>query len=261
MPHGESWITVLLGDLYDRMNEVFGKALGFGEEGLTALGHHVSLHHVLLSLLVLAILGVIGWRVSSTLENRENLIIPSDSPNVTNFIELIVDTTFRMMADMMGEKAARFFLPLIGSLALFILLSNMLGLIPGMVPPTSNLNTTLACALVVLVVTHYYGFRENGLAYFKHFLGPVWWLAPLLLPIELLTHFAIRPGTLAVRLGANMTADHSVLEAFLGFGTVSLSPMPVVIYLLGLLVVIVQTLVFCLLSTVYIAQAIEHEAH
>ena len=163
------------------------------------------------------------------------------------------------MADIMGKKAARYFLPLIGTCAFFILFSNALGLIPGFAPPTDNFNTTLACGIVIFVTTHVYGLKEQGWHHIKHFFGPVWWLAPLMLVIELISHLA-RPLSLAIRLMANMTADHMVLSIFCGLLPVSLIfiPVPLPMYVLGSIVVVVQTLVFCLLSTVYIAMAIEH---
>jgi F-type H+-transporting ATPase subunit a len=118
---------------------------------------------------------------------------------------------------MMGKKAAKFFLPLIGTCAFMIFFSNVFGLVPGFQPPTANLNTTMAMALVIFFATHIFGVKENGLGYFKHFLGPFLPLAPLMLPIELISHIA-RPLTLAVRLMANMTADHLVLGIFLTLG-------------------------------------------
>ena len=158
------------------------------------------------------------------------------------------------MVDMMGKKAARRFMPLIGACAFMIFFSNLFGLIPGFQPPTSNLSTTMSMALVIFVATHVFGVIENGGSYFAHFLGPYLPLAPLMLPIELISHIA-RPITLAVRLMANMTADHLVLGIFLGL-VAYVVPLP--IYALGCIVVVVQTMVFCLLSTVYIAMAIEH---
>jgi F-type H+-transporting ATPase subunit a len=143
---------------------------------------------------------------------------------------------------------------LIGSLAFFIFFSNVLALIPGFLPPTDTLKTNAGLALVVFLMTHIYGVKENGLAYFKHFLGPVALLAPLMLIIEVISHIA-RPISLALRLMGNMAADHKVTMVF--FGLVPLL-VPVPFLLLGAVVVIVQTLVFCLLTMVYISMAVEH---
>jgi F-type H+-transporting ATPase subunit a len=109
----------------------------------------------------------------------------------------------------------------------------------------------------VFVLTHYYGVKEHGLSYFKHFLGPSLALAPLMLPIELISHFA-RPMSLAVRLMGNMMADHKVVMSFFALVPI-LVPLPFM--LLGLLVCLIQALVFCTLAMVYIGMAIEHEEH
>src|SRR5262249_44802056 len=113
------------------------------------------------------------------------------------------------------------------------------------------------------VTTHIYGLKENGINHIKHLFGPIPWLAPLMFPIELISHMA-RPLSLGIRLMANMMADHLVLTIFLGLlpGALALFiPIPLPMYLLGTIVVVVQTLVFCLLSTVYISMAIEHTEH
>jgi len=157
----------------------------------------------------------------------------------------------------MGEKNARKYLPLIGTFAFFIFFSNCLALIPGFIPPTATLKTNVALALTVFVLTHVFGVMENGLGYFKHFLGPVWYLAWLMLPIEIVSHLA-RPLSLSLRLLGNIAADHKVVSAFFLLVPV-LVPVPFLI--LGVLVVIVQTLVFCLLSMIYIQGAVAHEEH
>jgi F-type H+-transporting ATPase subunit a len=261
MPHGESWLTLLLATLSESARESFEHAMAvwFGDaEGHTWLmGEHMGFQHVYGGLFILVLLTLVGFHVRSRLRDTQAAIVPEDRFTVRTFVELVVGGTYGMMSDMMGPKHAKFFLPLIGTCALFIFFSNAIGLVPGFLPPTDNLNTTLAMALVIFFTTHIYGVKEHGLAYFKHFLGPIWWLAPLMLPIELISHIA-RPATLAIRLGANMTADHMVLAIFTGL-VPFLVPLPM--YALGLIVVSVQTLVFCLLSTVYISLAISHEEH
>jgi F-type H+-transporting ATPase subunit a len=139
-----------------------------------------------------------------------------------------------------------------------VFFSNVLALLPGMPVATSHLSITLGCALVVFVLFNIYGLMTNGMGYVKHLAGPVWWLAPLLFPLEVLS-LCIRPVTLAVRLMVNMAADHVMLGLFLGLVAVIL---PVPVMLLGCLVVVVQTLVFTLLTCIYIALATEgHEEH
>jgi F-type H+-transporting ATPase subunit a len=109
----------------------------------------------------------------------------------------------------------------------------------------------------VFFATHIYGVKEHGLAYFKHFLGPSLPLAPLMLPIELISHFA-RPLSLAVRLMGNMMADHKVVMSFFALVPI-LVPLPFL--LLGILICLIQALVFCTLAMVYIGMAMEHEEH
>src|ERR1035441_8062874 len=166
------------------------------------------------------------------------------------------------MKDMMGPKRAKRYFPLVGSLACFILFSNALGLVPGFAPPTSNWNVTMGCALVVFVMFNYYGFKENGLGYLKHLFGPYigWWGIPinlLLFVIEVISTL-IRPLTLSIRLMLNMAVDHLLVTLMLGMMALLL-PIPVMI--LGTLVVIVQVMVFCLLTSIYISLATEHEDH
>jgi F-type H+-transporting ATPase subunit a len=131
----------------------------------------------------------------------------------------------------------------------------VMALIPGFGVPTTSLGTNLGLASLVFVATHYYGLREHGISYLKHFLGPVWWLAPLMLPIEIVSHLA-RPVSLTIRLLGNMVADHKVVFSFFALVPILV---PVPFLLLGLLVSVVQTLVFCLLSMVYISMATAHD--
>ncbi len=225
---------------------------------------HLKEHHVIAyTVIVLFLIGV-GLYISRRLKNTEDNILPEGKVTFYGFVETIVGATYNMSADLMGPKPAKYFLPLIGACALVIFFSNALGLIPGFLPPTDNLNTTFAMAMIIFVVTHVYGVKEHGFVkYFSHFFGPKvpWWIAwfinPLMFVIELISH-VVRPVTLAVRLMANMTADHMVLTIFIG-----LVPfiVPVPMYVLGTIVCIVQTLVFCLLSAVYISMAIAHEEH
>ena len=140
----------------------------------------------------------------------------------------------------------------------FIFFSNVLGLIPGFSPPTSNFNVTLACGLIVFTLTHYYGLKRTGPAYLKHFLGPMPALIPLMLPLEVISHM-VRPISLAIRLCVNLFVDHMVISVFTAL-TLLFIPVPFMV--LGVLVVVLQTYVFCLLSTIYFQLAIEqHEGH
>ena len=174
-----------------------------------------------------------------------------------NLFEVLADTVLGLMAGVMGEKAAKRYLPLVGTLFMFILFSNLLGLIPGFLPPTDTLKTNLALSISVFLISHAVGVREHGLKYFKHFLGPIWWLAWLMLPIEIVSHIA-RPVSLAMRLMGNIVGDHKLVLVFFGILPILL-PLPFMV--MGVLVCVVQAVVFSLLTTVYISQAVAHEEH
>ena len=147
------------------------------------------------------------------------------------------------------------FLSFVTVLGMFILLSNLLGLIPGLESPTANVVVPLGCALLTFVYYHYHGIRSNGFGYIKQFLGPVWWLSWLLLPIEIISHCA-RVLSLTVRLYANMYAGDLVTLAFF-----SLVPVGIPLIFLGLHfgVAIVQAYVFMLLSMIYLSLAVAHD--
>jgi F-type H+-transporting ATPase subunit a len=216
-----------------------------------------SLIHVFWACVVImfVLFGAFRFRAAVAGGGQEGLI-PPPRFNLRHFFELICDTTLSLMEGVMGEKAAKRFFPLIASCAFFILFSNFLALIPGMGVPTTSLRTNLAPALIIFFATHIYGVKEHGFAnYLKHFMGPIPLLAPLMFPIELISH-VVRPLSLAIRLLGNMTGDHKVVFTFF-----TLVPffVPVPFLFLGLLVTVVQTLVFCLLSMVYISMAIAHD--
>ena len=127
-----------------------------------------------------------------------------------NLMEIVLEQIRGMIDDVMGPQG-RPYLPLIATLGLFILAANLMSLVPGLAGPTTNLNTTAACAIVVFVAYHAIGFKEQGaVTYIKHFMGPVVWLAPLMMPIEIISHLA-RPLSLTLRLFGNMVGGHILL--------------------------------------------------
>lgn len=262
MPHGQSWFSLLpFHDRFLAFAHVFGKP--FREDGLTWYAHeHPGVQHIYGALFVLGLIAIVSVITETSIRDSKADLVPGGKLTIRNFIEILVGATYNMMTDIMGEKAARKFLPLIGTCAIFILFSNALGLVPGFLPPTDNFNTTLGCGLVVFFATHIYGLKVNGFNHIKHFFGPmigIPWIPLMLLMffIELISHIA-RPVSLGIRLMANMTADHMVLTIFLGL-VPFLVPLPM--YMLGAVVVVVQALVFSLLSTVYIGMAIEEAEH
>jgi len=171
-----------------------------------------------------------------------------------NFFEVIIDGLESFMVSVSGPEG-RFFFPFIATVFLYILVCNLIGLVPGFNSPTANLNTTLSMALCTFVYTHIIGIKFHGAKYVKHFLGPVWWLAPLMLPIELIGHFA-RVMSLSIRLFGNIFGKEMVLSIFFAMAGLYLAPLPILF--LGLLVSFIQALVFTLLSIMYFVGSMEH---
>ncbi len=217
---------------------------------------YFTLIHVFFAIIasLFVLYGALRFR-AAVVGKGEAGLIPPPKFNIRNFFELICDTTFGLMVGVMGEKNAKKYFPFIASFAFFILCCNLMALIPGMGVATTTLKTNLALSGIVFLSYNYFGVREHGLAYFKHFLGPIPAIAPLMLPIELISHIA-RPASLAIRLMGNMYGDHKVVSSF--FVLVPLL-LPLPFLLLGLLVAVIQTLVFCLLSMVYISMAVAHD--
>jgi F-type H+-transporting ATPase subunit a len=194
--------------------------------------------------LVMAILTLLGF-----LATRRMDIYPN---KIQNVMEVFVSAFRNLLIDTMGQHGLRFF-PLIATIGFFILFSNLIGLIPGFDSPTVSLNTTIAMALVVFFLTHIVGVQMQGMKYFKQFLGPVWWLIPLMMPIEIISHLS-RPLSLSVRLFGNISGGHIVVAVIFVLVPL-LVPLPILI--LKILISIIQTLVFMLLSMMYIAGAME----
>jgi F-type H+-transporting ATPase subunit a len=236
-------------------NEHMHHALGRNWKFLIFDQNGWSLTHVLITIVVIAFCIVGALAFYKGLKTPDEGIVPPRTMNLRNFFEFTAESVYGMVEGAMGEHNAARFFPLIGTLWIFVLFNNLIGLIPGFVAPTDTLKTNVGIAIMVFVLTHYYGFKEHGLAYAKHFLGPSLALAPLMLLIELVSHFA-RPMSLAIRLMGNMMADHKVVMAF--FGLVPFL-IPIPFMLLGLLVCLIQALVFCTLAMVYIGMAIEHD--
>lgn len=196
---------------------------------------------VILLLLVFAKLATSGMK-----------LIPG---GMQNFMEVVVDGIENMIVETMGEHGRPFF-PLIATLAIFILVSNLIGLVPGFFPPTANINTTAACAVIVFLSTHIVGIKHHGFHYLKHFMGPIWWLAPIMFFIEVIGHLS-RPVSLTLRLFGNMNGHELVLMIFFGLAPF-LVPLPMM--LMGVLVSFIQAFVFMLLAMIYIHGSLE-EAH
>jgi F-type H+-transporting ATPase subunit a len=208
---------------------------------------HNALNNIFNSWLTMVILIVLALLVRKRLE-----IVPK---GLQNFWEVVIRTIEDLVVETMGEQGRPYF-PLIATLALFILLCNLIGLIPYLFSSTANLNTTLALALIAFIMTHYVGIKTHGFKYVKHFLGPVPWLIPLMLPIEIIAHLS-RILSLSFRLFGNIMGEDLaiiILTILLPY----LVPIPMMA--LHTFISFIQTLVFIMLTMMYITGSLE-EAH
>ena len=181
--------------------------------------------------------------------------LSADRPgSFQQFFELIYEFVAGQADDQVGHEGHRF-VPYFGTIFLFILTSNLIGLIPCFESPTMNAPVTCGCALATFFYYHLIGIQANGFAYIKHFMGPLWWLAWLMLPIEIVSHLA-RPLSLTVRLYANMFAGEQVTMVFL---KLTFFAVPVIFMGLHLFVGLIQAYIFMLLTMVYVASAVAHE--
>ncbi len=210
-------------------------------------------HNVTHAILASLILIVIALVIRSSIR-----LVPR---GIQNFVEVVTEAMLKLVEDNIGHHWGKTLFPFICTIFMFILLCNLMSLVPGFAAATADVNTNAAMAVPVFLATHYYGIRVHGIKYINHFLGPVRSIAALPLMIvmfivEFIGHIA-RPLTLTVRLFGNMTAKHILLLVL-----AVLAPwiIPTAILALGVLVSVVQALVFALLSTLYLAGAVE-EAH
>jgi F-type H+-transporting ATPase subunit a len=203
-------------------------------------------------------LGLVLWalRARRQLATTADAALPDGAFTARNTMEIYVQAFAGLVESVIGRDVRRY-TPFYAALFLFILSCNLIGLIPGFAPPTSNVNTTLGLGVVSFIMYNYYGFQAHGTSYLKHFVGPIWWLVVLMLPLELIDNF-LRPITLNLRLLMNMFADHLVLDIFTDLTKVIV---PVIFYGLGLFVSVIQAFVFALLSLVYVALAVGGHDH
>lgn len=214
---------------------------------------HVAVSIVVGSMLI--VLAILGRVVLGT---GEAAITPAPSFSLKGIFELITEFVIGLSDSVIGESGRKY-VPMFASIFFFILVNNLIGLLPGVTPATDNLNMTMAVGLFSFCVYNYYAIKEHGLHYYKQFVGPLLLMAPLMAPIELLSH-AVRPFTLGLRLQANIMADHTVLSIFLGmFEKMWFIPVPAIFYGMGIFVASMQAFVFTLLSMVYVSMAISHD--
>ena len=243
IPHPQTWLNWIMSV------EVGGKALFHS-------GAFLAFAWSLVAMVVLLVISVLGTRRLS--------IRPRGLQTV---LEMIVTALRGLVTGIMGPRGTDF-VPFIGTLFIYIAIMNVMGLIPGFMSPTSNLNITAGLAVIVFVVVQYYGFREQGLRYLKHFIAgvppqfPYILLAPLVFAVHLVGEL-LRPITLALRLFGNLMAEEMVLLILIGLvAGMARHWIPIPIQLpnmaLGLLVSLVQAAIFSMLATVYLAGVMRH---
>jgi len=212
----------------------FGAVVGHGDA--------MIITHIFL---VLALVLLVSFFATKSMQ-----LVPTGSQNI---MEAYLGGVIAMGKDVIGEDLARKYLPLVATIGLFVFFSNVVGIIPGFESPTSNINVTLVLALIVFVYYNFEGIREQGfIKYFAHFAGPVKLLAPLMFPIEIVSHIS-RIISLSFRLFGNIKGDDLFLWVLL-----MLAPwlMPLPAYVLLTFSAILQTFIFMILTYVYLAGAV-----
>jgi len=202
--------------------------------------------HVIYTWVVMILLIIFG-----AFATRKIIMVPTKLQNVS---EVIISGIEEFMVEVTGEEG-RWLFPIAGTVFLYILVCNLIGLVPGFYPPTASLNTTLSCALTVVIFTHIIGIKYHGVKYVKHFLGPVWWMIPIILPIEIIGHLA-RILSLSFRLFGNMMGHELVVGILFFLAGAFFAPLPIMA--LGIFVALVQAFVFFLLSIMYFTGSMEH---
>jgi F-type H+-transporting ATPase subunit a len=212
---------------------------------------------VVTGLFVMGLLMLLAARARSAITTGgDQVLIPDENLSARNFFEVIVEFIASMCESVIGKGSATY-VPILATFFLFIISCNLLGLVPGFGPPTSDFDITFALGVCSFIVFNDYGFKVAGIGYLKHMAGPFWWLAWLIFPLEMIGVF-VRPASLGLRLFGNMFGDHLVLEIFTDLTKVVV---PVVFYFLGTLVSVIQAFVFMLLSMIYIALGVQSADH
>jgi F-type H+-transporting ATPase subunit a len=236
------WVNELLGPPFASLLSVFGVHVPAGQDVIPmqlVMGGIVVLVLMIFSLIIKSRLSV------------------ENPGKIQQSMELAVEFLEGQLEENVGHDGHKF-LPIIGTIGFFIAFSNILGLVPGLGSPTSNANVPAGCAVIIFLYYNFAGIRKHGLGkYLKHFMGPVWWMAPLMIPIELISHFA-RPLSLTVRLWGNIFAEELLIVIFVGIAPLFL-PLPFIAFAIfgGFL----QAFIFITMSQMYLSMAVATEDH
>ncbi len=252
MEHHNTWITEVINNLLGSFIAPIKNKICFAIYSLWGTeyvpGHLVIPEHVIFAIIVF-LFCLIFFSIAKKSFSLEN------PGKIQQIFELAIEFLNSQLDEIVGHGGKRY-LPMVGTIGLFILFMNLCGQIPGFASPTSSLNVTVACAGVVFLYYNYLGVKKHGvLGYLKQFVGPVPLMAPLMIPIEIISHLA-RPFSLSVRLFANIFGEHQVVAVFFALLPFIL-PLPIMV--LGLFTSFLQAFIFMVLTMVYIGGALADE--
>lgn len=230
------------------------------------LAHSLHVEWIYLSAAFAAgLLILAGFAVQRAVAGEGRGVVPEEGVSVRNLFEVVIEALGDLGQTTIGDEWRKYF-PVVGTIFFFVLVSNLMGLVPGLPGTTADSNVTFAWGIISFVVYNFVGIREHGWKYIYQFMGPALWqphigghhyhvrvLAPIFLPLEIVLHIA-RILTLGIRLMANMFADHQVVAIFLGLVPLGV---PAIFLGLGMLVSVLQAFVFALLTMIYIGQALQ----
>jgi F-type H+-transporting ATPase subunit a len=233
------------------------QASGWTFFGTLSHAIHVPEHVLTFIFVCIGILGI-GFVYLSKVSQVKNALIPDSGLTIRNIIEAYGQFIMSQAKAVIGEEEGPKYFVFLAMLFILLLLNNLTGIIPGFLPPTENLNTTLALGSIAFIYYNVKGCKNMGtINYIKHFCGPVWYMAVLIFPIEIISHL-VRPVSLALRLRGNMFGDHIVLGVFSDLVPLLI---PIIFLVLGILVSFIQAYVFTMLTMVYIGLATAHHDH
>lgn len=214
--------------------------------------------HVATALAVSGVLVATAVAGKLALGKGEAAVMPAAKFSLKGVIELVLEFIVGLTDTVIGEEGRKF-VPMFAAVFFFVWVQNLCGLLPGLNPSTDNINTTLALGIFSFAMYNFYGFKEHGISYLKHFLGPLLLLAPLMVIIEVIGHL-VRPLTLGLRLYGNIMADHTVIAVFVEmFDKLWFIPVPAIFYGMGIFVACMQAFIFTMLSMIYVSMAIAHD--
>jgi F-type H+-transporting ATPase subunit a len=246
MGHHELWFTKLLNDyLAGPANAVLSIAGMQAADPARPWANFIAME-ILVALIIVVLFAIIKSSLSV------------DKPGkLQQTFELIYNFQREQADEIIGHHDGPKYVAFAGTLFIFVLFGNLIGVIPSFESPTMFAPVPAGCAMATFVVYNILGFASNGAGYLKHFTGPIPWLTPLMLPIEIISHLA-RPMSLTIRLYANMVAGEKVTLVFLGL---TYFLVPAVFMGLHVFVSLIQAFIFMVLTMIYIGGAVSHEEH